>query len=110
MSYNYGSATRREQNTLGFRQDEDARSTLEEVDHAISVLKEAVDRTHDEDVRDDETSAALDFLKSHSDAKLRLILTEFRKSLDIENAQMRQYSARKLLKSYCIQIARNMTQ
>jgi hypothetical protein len=94
MTYQYNDTG---SHKLGFRADEDARTQLDDLQHAIEVLREAADLCAEVDMRTDDVQAALDYLASI--AARRAALIAFRKGLDIQHPDLRTEYVASALKS-----------
>lgn len=73
---------------LPFRSDADEFDCLHARSHSIAVLRDAVERCQDEDMRTDEVLAALEYLRGC--IKRVGCINSFRRSLDIQNPDQRQ--------------------
>jgi hypothetical protein len=84
MPYQYHDTNSRK---LGFRADEDQRTRLDDIRHAVEVLSQAASNCEEIDMRTADVFAALDYLASI--ASRRAALIDFRRGLDVENPDQR---------------------
>lgn len=94
MRYKYNDTQSR---SLGFRCDEDLRTRLDDIAHAVSVLSDASERTFNEDIRTPYTFAALDYLASIATRQAALIA--FRRGLDIVHPEERSQAVQSAMRS-----------
>ncbi len=79
---------------------------LQDRDHALEVLKEAVERTVDEDMRTDDVFAALEYLKGPCQRYGALLA--FRDALSIEHPMRRETALKARLSEIKIELRRRL--
>lgn len=90
---------------LPFRSDADEFDRLHERGHSLAVLRDAVERCQDEDMRTDEVLAALEYLRGC--IKRVSCINSFRQSLDIQNPIQRYQAANFSLKAIVCKVQGN---